>query len=97
MTDGLAIFRDTGWGTRLSTAAEAYLEDYVFSPDEGSDHELNDWERMLMQDFLAGLFSQDDFSALLQEAARGMKAGGMDPEGRDLSRGSGETSNGEQT
>ena len=86
MTDRLAIFRDTGWGTRLSTAASAHIEDYVFSPDEGSDHELNEWEKMLVQDFLASLFSQDSFSDLLQEAARGMKAGGMDPEGHDLSR-----------
>lgn len=85
MTD-LAIFRDTGFGTRLSMTAEAYLENYVFSPDEGSDHELNDWERMLFQDFLAGLFADRDFSDLLQEAARGMKAGGMDPEGHDLAR-----------
>lgn len=84
MSESLAIYRDTGFGTRLSMAAEAYLESYVFSPDEGSDHELNAWERMLFQDFLAGLFAHEDFADILQEAARGMKAGGMDPEGRDL-------------
>ena len=33
-----------------------------------------------------GLFADDEFAALLQEAARGMKAGGMDPEGIDLPR-----------
>lgn len=82
--DKLAIFRDTGIGTRLSMAAEKYLEDYVFSPDQGGDHDLTEWERMLFQDFLAGLFADEDFSDLLQEAARGMKAGGLDPEGHDL-------------
>ena len=80
----LAIFRDTGFGTRLSMAAAKYLESYVFSPDEGSDHDLTEWERMLFEDFLAGLFAAEDFSDLLQEAARGMKVGGMDPEGHDL-------------
>lgn len=84
MSDGLAIFRDTGFGSCLSRAAAAHIADYVFSPDEGSDHELTEWESMLVEDFLASLFSSEDFSSLLQEAARGMKAGGMDPEGHDL-------------
>lgn len=40
MTEKLAIFRDTGIGSRLLKAAERYVrEDYVFGADEGDDHE----------------------------------------------------------
>lgn len=41
---------------------------------------------MMMEDMVNGLFADDEFAALLQEAALGMKAGGMDPEGIDLPR-----------
>lgn len=83
MTDKLAIFRDTGIGTRLSRAAQKYADDYVFSPNDGSDHEPTGFEKVLIDDMLAGLFADETFSGILQEAARGMKAGGADPEGQD--------------
>lgn len=86
MTDKLAIFRDTGIGTRLSAAADRFAAEYVFSPDEGADHDPTDFERMLLLDMLAGLFADEEFSGILQEAARGMKAAGLDPEGVDLPR-----------
>lgn len=85
MDDRLAIFRDTGIGSKLLKAAERYVrDDYVFGSDEGFDHDPSKFERMMMEDMVNGLFADDEFAALLQEAARGMKAGGMDPEGVDL-------------
>ena len=86
----LAIFRDTGFGTKLSHAATKYLADWVYSDDPDgpyADHELTAFERAMIEDFLAGLFADDKFSGLLQEAARGMKAAGLDPEGVDLPSG----------
>ncbi len=35
-------------------AFEAYREDYVFSPDDGSDHVLTEWEGILAEDFVQG-------------------------------------------
>lgn len=85
MSDSLlAIFRNKGFGTKLHEAATKYLADYVYSDDpDGScaDHELTEFERAMIDDFLHGLFADDDFSGLLQEAAKGMKAAGIDPEG----------------
>jgi hypothetical protein len=87
MTERLAIYRDTGIGSRLLKAAERYVrEDYVFAADEGSDHEPTQFERMMMEDMVNGMFGDPGFDEILQEAARGMKAGGMDPEGIDLPR-----------
>lgn len=80
----LAIWRERGFGKRLSDACAAYLADYVYSPDDNyADHEPTEFERMMMEDMLAGMFANKDVDAILQEAARGMKAGGMDPEGPD--------------
>ncbi|HZT30089.1 MAG TPA: hypothetical protein VFA33_09415 [Bryobacteraceae bacterium] len=62
------------------------MKDYVYSYDpEGpyADHELTDFERQMIKDFLGGLFSDTAFSDLLQKAAASMKAGGMDPEDPD--------------
>jgi hypothetical protein len=87
MTEKLAIFRDTGIGSRLLKAAERFVrDDYIFAADEGSDHEPTQFERMMMEDMVNGLFADPEFDDLLQEAARGMKAGGADPEGVDLPR-----------
>lgn len=87
MSEALAIFRDTGLGSRLLRAAERYVrDDYVFGADGGDDHEPTKFERMMMEDMVNGLFADEEFAALLQEAARGMKAGGMDPEGVDHPR-----------
>ncbi len=81
----LAIFRPQGFGSRLSDAAHDYLKDYVFSPEEFvSDHKLTAFERVMFEDFLGGLFSDDQFGTLLQAAAAGMKATGLDPEGPDF-------------
>jgi hypothetical protein len=80
----LAIWKTHGIGARLSDAANAYLDEYVYSAhDHASDHEPTEFERDMMEDMLAGMFSDDRVHAILQEAARGMKAGGMDPEGPD--------------
>jgi len=83
MSDKLAIFRPDGLGSRLYNALAQYASVYVFSPDEGSDHEPSEFEKMLFSDMLAGAFAEPEVSDILQEAARGMKAGGMDPEGPD--------------
>ncbi len=83
MSDKLAIFRNTGLGTRLLRALENYAKEYVFSPDAGSDYEPSEYERMLFEDMLNGAFADPSVDSILQEAARGMKAGGMDPEGED--------------
>jgi len=80
----LAIFRPHGVGSRLYDAAAQYLTEYVY--DDGgncADHELTETERNMVQDFLAGMFSDEAFSAVLQEMAAGMKAAGLDPEGPD--------------
>ena len=78
----LAIFRDHGLGKRLSDAATAYADEYVYDDGESaSDYVPTERERVLLHDMLAGLFADEKFSSILQEAARGMKAGGMDPEG----------------
>lgn len=71
-TEGLLpIFADGGLGSRLLHAAETYARDeYVFSPDEGSDHEPTEFERMLFEDMINGLFAHEPFAAILQEAAR---------------------------
>ncbi len=80
----LAIFREHGLGARLHRAASAYADDYVYDDGQSAaDYVPTEKERALLHDMLAGLFSDDGFSSILQEAARGMKAGGMDPEGPD--------------
>lgn len=68
----LPIFLDGGVGDRLMKATEAYLSDYVFSPDEGSDHDLTEFEQMLMEDFIGGLFADEAICSILQECARGL-------------------------
>lgn len=86
MTERLAIFRPNGLGTKLSEAAEKYLADYVYSDDPDgpyADHDLTPFERAMIEDFIAGLFGDTAFCDILQAAARGMKAGGLDPEGAD--------------
>lgn len=83
----LAIFRDTGFASRLLKAAEDYADQYVFDAEEmSSEHEPTEFERMLLKDMLNGLFADEVFADILQEAARGMKLAGMDPEGIDLKR-----------
>jgi len=80
----LAIFRPRGVGSRLYDAAAQYLAEYVYDADNNvADHELTDFERVMVEDFLGGLFSDEAFSAVLQEMAAGMKAAGLDPEGPD--------------
>lgn len=84
MADSLAIFRSDGFGSRLFNALDQYASEYVYSPDDGGDHDPTEFERMLLHDMLAGAFAEPTINAILQEAARGMKAGGMDPEGQDI-------------
>lgn len=65
----LPIWKE-GWiASRLSAAMHAYLKDYVYSPDEGCDHEPTDFERWLMEDMLNGALSSPDVTSILQEAA----------------------------
>jgi hypothetical protein len=71
------IFLPGGLGDRLSTAMTAYLADYAYdpNPDEGfADHELTEFERGMMEDFLAGAISDEGVNAILQEAARAVSA-----------------------
>jgi len=70
----LAIWKDGGLGSRIYKAIHAYLDDYVLSPDEGSDHEPTEFERMLLEDFFNGAISDEAVNAILQEAARAMQA-----------------------
>lgn len=72
--DLLPIWKDDGLGGRIYKAMHAYLDDYVFSPDEGSDHEPNEFERLLLEDFFNGAISDEAVNAILQEAARAMQA-----------------------
>lgn len=71
--DLLPIYQDGGLGDRLYKAMHAYLDEYVFSPDEGSDHEPTEFERMLLEDFFNGAISDEAVNAILQEAARAMQ------------------------
>ncbi len=84
MTKLLAIYRPQGLGSRLSRAAEEYIDEYVYGgPDGGGDYTPTECEREMLHDVVSGLFSSEKFADILQEAAAGMKAGGMDPEGAD--------------
>jgi len=57
-----------GWfGSELLRAAEAYLAEYVFDDGESSfDYEPTEFERMLLQDAINGIFGDDKFSSILQ-------------------------------
>ena len=60
------VFRDDRFAARLSVAASAYLDDYVYSPEEFvADHEPTEFERQLISDFIAGLFADETFSGIL--------------------------------
>ncbi len=73
-TELLPIWKDNGLGNRIYKALHAYLDDYVFSPDEGPDHEPTEFERMLLEDFFNGAISDEAVNAILQEAARAIEA-----------------------
>ena len=83
----LSIFRPAGLGTLLNRAAMDYLAEYEYDPvpDEFvSAHTPTEFERGMMEDMIAGLFSDEHFSGLLQDAARSMKVDGRDPCGPDI-------------
>jgi hypothetical protein len=68
----LPIWKE-GWiAERLSAAMHAYLAEYVWSPDEGCDHEPTEFERMIMEDMLNGALSAKAVGNLLQDAAFAM-------------------------
>lgn len=70
----LPIWKE-GWiAERLSAAMHAYLAEYVWSPDEGCDHEPTEFERMIMEDMLNGALSAKPVENLLQDAAFAMVA-----------------------
>ena len=69
----LPIWKDNGLGDRIYKAMHAYLDDYVFSPDEGWDHEPTEFERVLLEDFFNGAIGDEAVNAILQEAARAMQ------------------------
>lgn len=52
-------FADGGIGDLMSKRGDAYLQDYVLSTDEGSDYEPNEFERILLEDFMAGLLMDE--------------------------------------
>lgn len=67
---GLLPIWQKGWiAVRLSAAMHAYLAEYVFSPDEGCDHEPTEFERMILDDMLNGALSSQAVNDILQEAA----------------------------
>lgn len=68
----LPIFGGDGIGTRLSSAMEAYLADYVFGLEDGPDHDPSDFERAMLEDFLNGALSDAAVNDILQEAARAL-------------------------
>jgi hypothetical protein len=60
------IFAEDRFGAKLSAAADAYLEDYVYSPEEFvADHEPTEFEYQLLADFVGGLFADKAFSEIL--------------------------------
>lgn len=65
----LPIYAEGGIGARLMEAMEAYRKDYVFSPDDGWDHDPTEFEKLMLEDFLNGAFNEQ-VTAILQEAAR---------------------------
>ncbi|HEY5797684.1 MAG TPA: hypothetical protein VIU82_21990 [Bosea sp. (in: a-proteobacteria)] len=68
----LPIWKE-GWiASRLSAAMHASLAEYVFSSEEGCDHEPTEFERMIMEDMLNGALSEQSVTDLLQEAAFAM-------------------------
>ena len=68
----LPIWRE-GWiAERLSTELHGFLTGYVFSPDEGGDHEPTESERIIMEDMLNGALSSEPVTAILQDAARAL-------------------------
>lgn len=66
----LPIFAVDGLGARLSGAMEDYLKHYVFGLDDGSDHMPTEFERLMLEDFLAGAISDEAVNDILQQAAR---------------------------
>lgn len=75
----LPIWLEGGIASRLSAAMHAYLKDYVYSPDEGADHEPTDFERWIMEDMLNGALSDQAVNAILQDAAFAMLASAPAP------------------
>lgn len=57
----VAPFAEGGIGYLLCRAAEAYLADYAYSPDEGADHEPTEFEGWLLEDFWNGLITEESF------------------------------------
>ena len=55
-----APFLPGGVGDQMLGAAYAYLDEYVLST-EGDDHEPTDFERVLLEDFVNGLISDERF------------------------------------
>ncbi len=79
MRGTLPIWKE-GWiAYRLSAAMHAYLKEYVYSPDEGWDHEPTEFERGIMEDMLNGALSDETVTALLQNAAAAMLAASPSP------------------
>lgn len=56
-----APFMPGGLGYLMLSAADAYAEEYVFSLDDGPDHEPTEFEAAMLADFLAGLVSDEAF------------------------------------
>lgn len=65
----LPIYADGGIGARILAAMESYRKEYLYSPEDGPDHEPTEFEQVLLEDFLNGAFT-GEVSAILQEAAR---------------------------
>lgn len=52
-------FAETGVGALMFKGGHAYLEEYVFSLEDGPDHEPSDFERAMLEDFMAGILDDD--------------------------------------
>lgn len=51
-------FADNGIGGLMFKGGHAYLDEYVLST-EGDDHEPTEFERVLLEDFMAGILNDD--------------------------------------
>lgn len=63
-------FAETGYGAQMLREAMTYLSDYVFDcGEDSSDHEPNEFERNMLEDFTYGLMSHEPFFGVVRAIA----------------------------
>lgn len=69
-------FADDGIGGLMCKAAQSYMAEYVFSPDDGADHEPTEFEAVLIEDFWYGLISDERFFGPIRALLNAARAEG---------------------